>query len=68
MRTVPTVMALCRPSTFFPVGDSKVVDGRAKPGHDGWCSHRAVYVKISGFWYQSCTEALIIPRSQRWAG
>ena len=52
MRTVPTVMAGLVPAIHvFPVGDSKVVDGRAKPGHDGWCNRRTEYVKISGSRY-----------------
>ena len=44
--------ALCRPSTSFRDLHSKVVDGRAKPGHDGGCGRWIEYVNIFGVWYK----------------
>ena len=43
--------APCRPSTSSLVFHSTVVDGRAKPGHDGKSARSTGYVNLFDPWY-----------------
>jgi hypothetical protein len=39
---------------------SSAVDGRAKPGHDGWCGFGVKSVDIFDPWYQIAAETFVI--------